>query len=140
MAVVVMVRYPVFSFEDDDIWVFDSPDDVRHDFEVYDIDKPGIILDSDGRELTASESGGQVILSRSDTEPDPELLRRKLINALRRRGQTWSDDATLGELIPEAQATWWKGMSTGGLRTAFFKLLRLLRMKRPQSPGGPSVP
>ena len=134
MAVVVMIRYPVFSFEGGDLWVFDRPEDVRHDLEVYDIDNPDIILDSEGHKLITTASGSEVVLSASDADPNEELLRTKLINALRKRGQYWNDDSSLEELITHAQATWWKGMSKGGLRTAFSGLLRLFGWRSPRAP------
>lgn len=100
------LRYPIFSFDGDDLFVFDSPNDVRVNLEVYDVDYPEDLLDSDGRLLVKSVKGNDVELSDAGSEPDPERLRSMLIHALRKRGQEWDDSASLERLIPTAQATW----------------------------------
>ena len=83
------MRYPIFSFDGDDLWVFDSLDDTWKNLEVYDIAYPEILLDSDGRLLTKSDAGNdRVSLSDSGAEPDPERLRSMLIHALRKGGRS----------------------------------------------------
>jgi len=128
------MRYPIFSFDGDDLFVFDSLDDIWKNLEVYDIAYPEILLDSDGRLLTKSDAGNdRVSLSDSGAEPDPERLRSMLIHALRKRGQEWSDDAALETLIPVAQATWHKATRDVTISQTFSRLLRFLRLRRPTS-------
>ena len=131
----MVLRYPIFSFDGDDLFVFDTPNDVRVDVEVYDVEYPGVLLDSDGRLLTKSVEGNEVKLSDSGAEPEPERLRSMLIHALRKRGQEWDDNAWLERLILTAQATWDKNMPgiTDPFRNAISGLLRFLRLRKPRS-------
>jgi len=129
------MRYPIFSFDGDDLFVFDTSNDVRVNMEVYDVDYPEVLLDSDGRLLKKSIEGNEVKLSDSGAEPEPERLRSMLIHALRKRGQEWDDSASLERLIPTAQATWDKNrpVITDVLTDAISGLLRFLRLKGPRS-------
>ena len=128
------MRYPIFSFEGNDLFVFDTPNDVRV-MEVYWIDEPDVLLDSDGRLLTKSIEGNAVELSDSGAEPEPERLRSMLIRALRMRGQERDDNAPSEQLIPTAQATWDENRSgfTDPLTNAISALLRFLRLRKPRS-------
>jgi hypothetical protein len=126
------MRYPIFSFEGDDLFVFDTPNDVRVDLEVYQVDYPDVLLDSDGRLLKKSVEGKEIKLSDSGEEPNPERLRYMLIHALRMRGQEWDDSAPLERLIPTAQATWDQGGPGffDPLANAASRVLRFLRLRR----------
>lgn len=125
-----LMRYPIFSFEGDDLFVFDTPDDVRA-LEVYDVDSEDILLDSNGCLLAKSAEGNEVKLSDTGTAPDPERLRSMLIHALRKRGQEWDDSAPLDTLITTAQATWDKRPPGIGIRGTISRLARFLRLRGP---------
>ena len=49
------MRYPILSFDGDDLFVFENPDDVSRNLEVYDVDYPEVLFDSDGRLLIKTE-------------------------------------------------------------------------------------
>jgi hypothetical protein len=61
----MVLRYPIFSFDGDDLLCLIPPNDVRVNLEVYDVDYPEVLLDSDGRLLMKSVEGNEVKLSDS---------------------------------------------------------------------------
>jgi hypothetical protein len=125
------MRYPIFEFDGDDLAVYDTPDDHWNHLEVYDVDYPDVLLDSDGRLLRKSDAGNErVRITEADAEADPEQLRRMLIHALQARGQPWGADAPLDSLILAAQATSYE-RGRNGIGDAFCRLLRFLRLKTP---------
>jgi len=95
-----MIRYPVFSFHGDSIFVLEAPEEVRGNLEVAAMHIPIILLDSEGQELTRVKIGRHTVeLSESGGVPDPERLRLMLRDTLRKWGQTWDDNAPLADLI-----------------------------------------
>ena len=127
------MRYPILSFDGDDLFVFENPDDVSRNLEVYDVDYPEVLFDSDGRLLIKTLDRNEVTLSDSGAEPDPERLRSMLIHALRKRGQEWADDAPLESLVSTAQDTWDKNVGVVGFAEAITRLLRRFRLRKPPS-------
>ena len=127
----VVMRYPVFKFDGDDLLVIETPDDVWRSIEIYQIDYPDIVMDSDGRSLKkTATTDGRVVLTESRAEPDPEQLRSLLLHALRARGQEWDDRARLDRLVPSARALSHETVTVVGIKEGIAGLLRFLRRKK----------
>ena len=126
--------YPIFLFyDDDDFIVFDSGEEHCSYLEQDSLKYIGMILDSEGRLLTASDGKDRVEISDSGAEPDPERLRQMLIKVLRRKGQEWGTDAPLARLITAAQEACRVGVGGIPVGKAIANLLRRLRLRKAKS-------
>ena len=128
------MRYPIFLFYDDnDLTVFDTPDEHWDSLEPDDLEYIAVILDSDGRLLTPSHGKHRAEISDSGAPPDPERLRKMLIHVLHRKGQEWDSGAPLESLVPAAQEVYGYYEPGIPISEAIGNLLRRLRLRRPKS-------
>ena len=99
----VVMRYPIFLFDGEDLIVFNTPKAHWDFLESYDLGADRV-FDSEGRQLTEADAGNdRVRIQDSGAEPNPERLRGMLLRALRRRGKEFDDEASLGTLVAAAQ-------------------------------------
>ena len=123
------LQYPIFSFDGDDLFVFETPRDLDANLEIYDLDYPEVLLDSDGRLLRKTVNKNQIELWDAEGNPDPERLRLRLIHALQKRGQAWDDDAPLERLMSTARATWDKDVAGANVSGGISRLFERIRRK-----------
>jgi len=92
------MRYPIFLFyDDDDLIVFDSAGEHCSYLEQDSLKYIGMILDCEGRLLTASDGKDRVEISDSGAEPDPERLRQMLIKVAHTQGTGVGHRRSAGE-------------------------------------------
>jgi hypothetical protein len=127
----MVIRYPVFVFDGDDTVAYHTQEEHWDSLESYGVDYPEILYDRDGRPLVKSDAGGdRMAISLADAEPDPGGLRKLLLEALRRSGQTWADDATLDALADAAAAEFAYSARGVSIREIFSPVLRFFGLRR----------
>lgn len=99
----ILMRYPIFVFDGDDLIVFSSAQDHWDFLEAYNIGT-AIVFDSDGRPLREIDAGSdRVNIEDVGAKPEPQRFRGMLLRALRMRRYTFDDETPLEDLVVAAQ-------------------------------------